>query len=468
MFMATVMGGSVVIFLAATPFIYNEDFAWSVPLTIGSLFAMIGVMERPTWGRVSASVVLVLCANLDRTPTGYACVIGALLIAGWLALGLGGQTNRRWALPMVAVGVVPFAASCAVTYAKFGIPVGLPMADQVWAAVNAHRRYFLAANGGKAFSFKFLPSTLWRLPPPARHSLFAECSPSSPRPVRRPPWLGGAVMDQTYPTASLTATSPLLLLLSIWGTVTAFRPKALGQIRLARIILVAAAAGHAGVLLWGYISQRYIADLMPFVIVGACHRASSTSGADFEPDPAGPGLRAGRSVGGCRLLRRGQHGHLALAGLGWTLGQAAQLRLRRERAQHRRRWPTTVSTGPTLPYWAPAGQLFIVNHCSGLYLSTGNDLKNVPGQQIQHLTWLPVEQSASITHTIGYTFNRPASHLTGPVTLLTYGSAKLVIQPSPANRSSSTWSSRTRAPPSPGRRHRRATSRSPTCTPTRS
>ena len=31
-FMATVMGGSVLIFLAATPFVYNEDFAWSVAL----------------------------------------------------------------------------------------------------------------------------------------------------------------------------------------------------------------------------------------------------------------------------------------------------------------------------------------------------------------------------------------------------------------------------------------------------
>ena len=76
-------------------------------------------------------------------------------------------------------------------------------------------------------------------------------------------------MDQSYPTASLTATSPLLLLLGLWGAVTAFRPKAVGQIRYARIILVAAAAGTSGVLLWGYISQRYIADLMPFVIVGA-------------------------------------------------------------------------------------------------------------------------------------------------------------------------------------------------------
>ena len=267
-FVAAIMGGSVVIFLGATPFIYNEDFAWSIPLTVGSLFAMIGVMQRPSWGRIAASFLLVLCANLDRTPTGWGCVIGAILIAGWFALGLGGDTNRRWALPMVAVGVVPFAAGCAVTYAKFGIPVGLPMADQVWAAVNAHRRYFLAANGGKAFSFKFLPSTLAAYLQPFAIR-FTGLFPYVIPPGAPAPWLGGAVMDQTYPTASLTATSPLLLLLSIWGAVTAFRPKALGQIRYARIILVAAAAGTSGVLLWGYISQRYIADLMPFVIVGA-------------------------------------------------------------------------------------------------------------------------------------------------------------------------------------------------------
>ena len=41
-----------------------------------------------------------------------------------------------------------------------------------------------------------------------------------------------------------------------------------------------------------------------------------------------------------------------------------------------------------------------------------------------------MEQNAGITHTIGYSFNEPASHLTGPVTILTFGSAKLVIKPS--------------------------------------
>ena len=88
----------------------------------------------------------------------------------------------------------------------------------------------------------------------------------------------------------------------------------------------------------------------------------------------------------------------------------------------------TVQRGPSLPYWAPAGQIFAMNNCSGLYLSTGNDLKDVPGQQLEHYTWKPVEQSSAFTHTIGFTFNRPVSDLTHPVPLMTYGRSTLVLE----------------------------------------
>ncbi|MGH9208579.1 MAG: hypothetical protein ACRD1G_18850, partial [Acidimicrobiales bacterium] len=195
---ATIMGGSVVLFLAATPFIYNEDFAWSVPLFIGTLFALLGVLERPSWGRVLASGVLVLATILNRTPAGFACVIGAGLVAAWFALGRGGASNRRWALPMAAAAIVPFAVGSAVTYAKFGIPIGLPMADQVWASVNAHRRYFLVANGGKAFSLHFLPSTLWAYLQPAGIHL-SGLFPFIRTPTAPAAALDGAVLDQTYP-----------------------------------------------------------------------------------------------------------------------------------------------------------------------------------------------------------------------------------------------------------------------------
>ena len=37
---ATILGGSVLVYLAASPWVYTEDIAWSVALTIGSLFAL--------------------------------------------------------------------------------------------------------------------------------------------------------------------------------------------------------------------------------------------------------------------------------------------------------------------------------------------------------------------------------------------------------------------------------------------
>ena len=192
-------------------------------------------------------------------------MIGAFLVALWYALGRGGASNRRWGVPMFAVALVAFGASCVVTYAKFGTPVGLPMADQVWATVNAHRRYFLAANGGKAFSFGFLPSTLVAYLQPFGIR-FSSLFPFVSTPTA-PAGAIGAVLDPTYPTASVPATMPLLFLLACWGTITAFRPRALVPFRMTRIVLVAGVAATSGVLLWGYISERYFADFMPFLIV---------------------------------------------------------------------------------------------------------------------------------------------------------------------------------------------------------
>jgi len=425
--MATIVGGSVVLYLAATPFVYSEDFAWSIPLTLASLFALLGVVERPSAGRVIASGVLILLTNLDRSPPGWSCSIAALLIAGWFALGRGGTSNRRWAVPMVLAGMVPFLVGCAVTYAKFGIPVGLPMAEQVWATVNFHRRYFLAANGGKAFSFAFLPSTLSAYFQPfgiRLSGLFPFISP----PGAPAPWLAGAVLDQSYPTASFTDTSPLLLLLGCWGAVTAFRPRGVGQVRLTRIILFGAAAGAGGVLLWGYISQRYLGDLMPlFIIAGGIGLIDVWRRLERRP-PRVRGLVLGTIVTiGAYCIAA----NLAISAFPvsqWTTAQYARF-VSVQKSLSIDSLASTVRRGTSLPYWAPAGQLFAMNNCSGLYISTGNSLKDVPGQQIEHYTWKPVEQSSAFTHYVGFTFNRPVSYLTHPVPIMTYGRSTLVMQP---------------------------------------
>ena len=422
--MATIMGGSVILYLTATPFIYNEDFAWSIPLTVGSLFALLGVLEKPTRGRVLASGILILCANLDRSPPGWACSIAALMVAAWFGLGRSQVANRRWAIPMVLVGLVPFLISCAVTYAKFGIPVGLPMADQAWTAVNAHRRYFLAANGGKAFSFAFLPSTLWAYFQPfgiRLSGLFPFILP----PGKPASWIG-AVMDQSYPTASFTASSPLLFLLGLWGTITAFRPNGIGKVMLTRIILIGGAAGAAGVLLWGYMSQRYLGDLMPFfIIAGGIGLIDVWRRLENRPRRA-RGTVLGVTVVAAVYCVAANLAVAAFPIAPWTNTQIVNY-VTAEKGLSLTSLRSTVLHGNALPYWAPAGQLFAMNNCSGLYLSTGNNMTDVPGQQIEHYTWVPVEQSPSFTQRIGFTFNQPVSDLNHPVTLMTYGASRLVL-----------------------------------------
>jgi hypothetical protein len=426
---ATIMGGSVIVYLASTPFVFAEDFAWSIPLTVGSLFALLGVMERPSVGRVWASGILILCANLNHAPTGYACAIGAGLVAVWFGIGRGGASNRRWAVPMLAVAVVAFGASCAVNYAKFGTPVGLPMSDQVWTSVNAHRRYFLAVNGGE-FGAGFLPSTVvaYLQPFGIRFSSLFPFVATPAAPARAI----GTVLDTTYPTASLPATMPLLFLLSCWGAITAFRPRALVPFRLTRIVLIAGAAGTAGVLLLGFITERYLADFMPFLIVAA-----------------GVGLIDvwRRLEGRSRRARGGALGILSVVAVYCIAVNTALAATPSEQftqtqvqnfvsAQQTIGFSSlaaTVRHGGTLPAWAPAGQLFMVGDCSGLYLSSGISDTDVPGLQIDRYGWLPVEQDPAFTRQIWFTFNRPGKDFTRPVTLMTYGRASLVLQPWGAN-----------------------------------
>jgi hypothetical protein len=423
---ATIMGGSVIVYLAASPFVFSEDFAWSIPLTVGSMFALLGVMERPSSGRVWASGVLVLLASLNHAPTGYACVIGAVLVALWFGFGRGGASSRHWAWPMLAVAVVAFGAGAVVNYAKFGSPVGIPNADQVWTTVNAHQRYFLAVNGGNEFSFRFLPSTVVAYLQPFGirfSSLFPFVStPGAPAAAI------GAVLDSTYPTASLPATMPLLFLLTCWGTITAFRPGGLVPFRLTRIVLFTGAVGTAGVLLLGFITERYLADFMPFLIV-----AGGVGLIDIWRRLEGRSTRVRGAVLGvvsvaavyCVAV------NTAIAATPTEAFTQTQVQnfVSAQKSLSITSLADSVRHGNTLPDWGPYGELFMVGNCSGLYFSSGISNVSVPGSLIDHVSWLPVEQNPSFTRQIWFTFNHPAKDFTKPVTLLTFGASSLVLQP---------------------------------------
>ena len=424
---ASILGGSVIVFLAASPWVYNEDFAWSIALSIGVFWGLLGVIDSPTWGRIAGTGVLIMAASLNRLTAGWACVIAALAVGAWFRFSKRHSGNRRWVGPVVAIGVLPLGVSCAINYAKFGLPFGLPMADQVWAHVNAHRRDFLAANGGKAFSFSFLPSTLNAYLNPLNLSI-SGVWPYVQLPTTLPKIIGSATFDQSYPTASMPATMPLLFGLGVWGLVCTLRPRPTGRIAEVRFILIPAVIGCGGVLLWGYIANRYMADFMPLIIV-----ASSVGLIDVARRLEGCGhwARRGAFAGFVVLALLGVVVNAAVSATpssSWSTRQLVRL-MNSQRALSLGPLTKKVTVTEHLPTWAPAGNLYATPSCSGLYRSNGESFVDVPGQQLAHLGMSPVVQGPQYVHDLWITPKVPVSQIGGSTTIFRMGATRVVMRP---------------------------------------
>ena len=431
---ATIMGGSVLVSLASTPWVFSEDLAWSVALTVGSLFALLGVMERPTWGRVIASGVLILAANLTRGTTGYACVIGALLVAAWFLLGRGGGQNRRWALPIAAAGIVPLAAGCVVTYAKFGILLGLPASDQI-----VYQSFGLShfGNGGY-FGLRFLPSTTLAYLQPDGLRL-TPVFPFITLPSAPARMVGSAMLYGTDRTASAPASMPLLFLAGLWGAISAFRPRPVARSNLLRIVLLAAAAAAVTVMIYGWIENRFLADLLPLLIV-----AATVGVVDVWRRLEG-GRRWVRYLTLAIVTALGAFGIAANVGMAitpqatWSGNQILRYVQFQKTLSDLTGRPLAenVVRGPTLPRSAPADQLFVVSHCKGLYISDGdvqahgNPSLGVTAIDLAIL-WYPVELGPDVSHTLDVTFHGPVTNIGKSLPIVTVGTkamSTISVQP---------------------------------------
>lgn len=408
--LATLMGGTIWMLLASIPFVFNEDIAWSICLTVGSIFALLGVIERPSWGRVVASGVLILCANLDRATTGWACVVGAGLIAVWFLFGFGGQGNRRWFLPVLLSGLIPLVVGCAVNYGKFGVLFGVSNYEQVWTHVNAYRRRFLAANHNAEEGVIFIPTNLVAYLRPNGLG-FSNVFPYVSLPASPPSALGGVLFDRLYRTASLPASTPLLFLLSLWGLVTAFRPRAVGKVAKTRLLLLAAGSAGAALMLWGYIAPRYIGDFVPFLAL-----ASAVAVADIfrRLDRRGPSVKIGALATLSIVALFCIVANIGMAIVPNEEWNTAQV-LSYVNAQHAfsdvtgHPLQSHVVRGNRLPAWGPAGQLYVIGNCTGLYVSNGENYSTVPSEQYLRTTWMTVQLGPSALHTFDLHVGHPRS-----------------------------------------------------------
>jgi hypothetical protein len=383
------MCGSTLLFLASIPAVYEEALAWGVALTVGAIFALLGVLERPSTIRVVVAGTLTLGAVLSRSTLGWGCVIGAVLVAVWFASGRAGARRRQWSLPVLAAGLVPLAIGCTVTWVKFGDAFIQPLGAQVYSHVNKHRHLFLARNSGKSYSLDFAPSTLWAYLRPDGLRI-SSVYPFITLPSRPAAVLGGAFMDQIYRTSSVSAAMPLLFVLGCWGIISVFRPRPPERTSVLRLPVFAAGACGAGVLAWGGIAPRFTADFLPLlVLAGTAGLIDIFRRMEGRSQPARVGVVAGVAV-------------LALFCVAANLGIATETtRLAFANDQTRDYVETQKSvadaTGQaldvvhrraTLPRRAPANQLVVIDDCAlGLYLSTGENY---------YPRWLPIELPRSV------------------------------------------------------------------------
>lgn len=404
---ATVLCGSVLVYLAATPYTFDEDLTWSVALALGSFFALLGVVERPSRGRVLAAGVLVLAANLNRSTTGAACDLAALIVAWWFFTGRGGDENRRWWAPALLVGGVPFLIACLVNLLKFGVPFGLPITEQIWSHINQHRKLFLRVNHNMEYGPQFAPATTlayWRPDGIRLSSVFPFVTlPASPEPSAF-----GVIFDGRNRTASVPASMPMLTLLACGGVYTVLRRGTTRGMRICRLMFVPAAAAGAALLFWGFIANRYLADFVPFLVMAgvvACVHLWSL------PRMVVRGRRRTVAV----LLVIG-----AVVSVGMNMGIASEPTIESSQSQvlafvNAEKAVSDITGHPLsgsvvrvqdLPRTAPAGRLAIAGNCQGMYLSTGELPNADPAQRYANTNWLVVQRGSAFQTVFRVTFGR--------------------------------------------------------------
>ena len=364
-FIAIVLGGSPLSLLAATPWAYTEALIWAFAMAIGALYALLGVVQEPSGGRILATGLLTLGAMLSRVTAGWGCGLAVIGVGVLIAFSPSRRHHRSAAVWIIAAGAVPLMIGMAINIAKFRHPILIPFDQQVWTARSAARQAVLADGG--VTGLRFLPSTLvnYLRPDGVRFSpVFPFLSPPA-EPARS---VGGVLLDMRYRTPSATAFMPLLFVLAVVGAFVIARPRAaIGRASL-RIPVLGALSITTGILLVGYIGPRYIVEFLPVLVVaGAAGLFAVLAGIETWSRPRRVLLGAGAVV----VALFGAAANVATgltigAGDGGRIDVARLRRSAEERLRPHRNAPRSERHGTEtrLPTDSAPDELFIVGGVS--------------------------------------------------------------------------------------------------------
>jgi hypothetical protein len=225
---------------------------------------------------------------LTRASVGLGPLLGLALVTAGLGVGiLAARRGRRWPwLTWLAPGteddsrrpsfvgfcvavVLPLAAYAGVNLAKFSTLFTIPFSGQRFTVVDPGRQAMLRANGGTLFGLQFLPTTIIHYLRPDGIAL-TKSFPFVDFPALPGPVVGNVLFDLVDRSASLPAVAPFLLVLAAVGAAYAFWPSRWSDSARAslRVPILAATAGAATILPFGFIANRYLGDF----VIASCRR----------------------------------------------------------------------------------------------------------------------------------------------------------------------------------------------------
>jgi hypothetical protein len=397
------------LFMGAKAWVYHEAILWGAAWSVASFSFLVAYLMAPSRRLIVGASATATLAFLSRGSVGLGPVAALAIVAGvqllvrlrdrvrplrgdgWVGrlLGLGStRPDTAWWL-MAAAVAVPVALYAYVNYVKFGTLFGTPpyhLQDQL--AARPSRQAALAANDGSLFGFHYAPTILLAYFRPdgiTFDRLFPWVSFAGP-----PRILGDVQFEAANFSASVTVTSlvfTVLVVLGVWAAIRAPHVADGPTAAVFRVPIIGTVVGCAGMFVLAFLEERYLGDIVPFLVVGGAL-----------------GLWwVARLLGGRpRAVRTATVAALAVVAA-WSVWATASLTLLEQRefgplVSTRTRaalldfqvrvhekipggTPSRVAHGGLrLPPPASAGSLYVAGDCAGLYWSNGR-------------FWHPVEQT---------------------------------------------------------------------------
>lgn len=401
------------LFLASRAWVYHEAIVWACAATLASLTHLLWWLTPHEGARARdrhlvAAVLLAGVALNSRSSMGLGPMLAAAVVAASLALQLlpgalgtsrpvaalrsalrrltGWDPQRtvrspRAALAIVVVGLVVGAGLyTAVNTARFGSPWTVPLDRQALVATDPARRAALDANDGSLFGLQYAPSVLTQALRPDALGFRGEL-PWLVFPSSRPAVVGDAVFAERDWSSSVPASQPLLLLGAVLGVATLCSPRRLlgrgdlGALGPYRLVAWGAAASGAAIVVFGYMAQRYLTDLYPFLALTSLVGLHALHARGVEQWGRGARLTTTTVVVLAALWSAWANTGLALQyhreiAPGPTEAQRIQWVRTQARAGARHEL-LQLPSDAALPGGQPVGRLAVTGDCDGLYRSNG-------------------------------------------------------------------------------------------------